>query len=238
MPNLSGIDIPSVIGAIGALGLASFALVDATKVCRGGVSNAGFLFIERAVKRLLPSEKQATPQGSLLDLLHANWINGIALADQKAIAKSLIKLRLSAETAPQFAAATSTQAEVLHRVGAKMTAGGSLVAAEANELGRFDLALSAILDEGYQRADQRYRNLSQVIAAAVATVTAVLGGWAVSHPADAATGGAAPAAEYFFHKDMWISLLCGVLATPLAPISKDVASVVQAGMKLAQSVKR
>jgi len=238
----ANIDIASVVAAIGALGLASFALVDATKALRkGGVSNSGFLFIERAVQQLLPEEAlggstaDSNKQRTLLDILHANWIGGLPLADQKAIARSLIKLRLSPDTADQFAKATAVNREVLENVARKMTDGRDLNASEANVLGRFDLALAAILDEGYQRADQRYRNRTRMYASIVSMVLAVLGGWTVSGPEGA---GAAAASVYFGSKQMWIAFFCGLLATPLAPISKDLASALQSGVKLAQSLKR
>jgi len=229
-------NIPDVVAAIGALGLASFALVDASKLGRkGGVSNSGFSFIERAVQQLLPKERRSpTSAGpselrTVVDILHANWINGSPLGDQKAIAKSLIKLRLSSDTAIALAEATRADPQVLSKVAEKMTSGDALDSKETNVLGRFDLALTAILDEGYQRADQRYRNSARVFASVVAIVLALLGGWAVS---------GYDAAHYFWTADMWIAGLCGLLATPLAPISKDLTSALAAGVKLAQTLKK
>ena len=159
--------------------------------------------------------------------------------DQKAIARSLLKLRLSVKTAERFATITHVDKDVLKSVAAKMNNGSDLEPNEANALGRFDLALAALLDEGYQRADQRYRNATRVYASVVAVVLAVLGGWAVSHPVSGGTAAmTAPIEEYFFHKQMWIAFFCGLLATPLAPISKDLASALQAGVKVAQTIKR
>jgi len=42
----------------------------------------------------------------------------------------------------------------------------------------------------------------------------------------------------FDARDVALAILCGVIATPLAPIAKDMASALQAGVKLAQVVKR
>jgi hypothetical protein len=225
-----------VVAAIGSLGLASFALVDTSKVGRkGGVSNSGFSFIEGAVRQLLPDErltsgrsKRGEPR-SLLDILHGNWICGVALGDQKAIAKSLIKLRLSTATSRAYADATRVDAGVLSKVAEKMSNGESLEPNEVNVLGRFDLALTATLDEGYHRADQKYRNTARLYAMLVSLALAVLGGWAVAK---------VDAAQYFWQRDMWIAGLCGLLATPLAPISKDLTSALTAGVKLAQTLKK
>jgi hypothetical protein len=36
---------------------------------------------------------------------------------------------------------------------------------------------------------------------------------------------------------MWLALLAGVLAAPLAPMTKDIASALQAGVKAAQAFR-
>ena len=224
--------LENIVMAIGALGTASFALVDATKIGRnGGISNSGFSFIECAVRQVFPnsSRNSETSEGKLLNILHGIWINGSALADQKAIAKSLIKLQLSPQTAVNFAAATSVDSTVLSEVAKNMTTGVGLTPQQTNALGRFDLALTAILDEGYQRADQKYRNFAKVLASIVSVLLAVLGGWAVA---------GSNAASYFGTNDVWIAALCGLLAIPLAPISKDLTSALAAGVKVVQAIKQ
>ena len=227
------IDITSVVTAAGALGIASFALVDATKIGRqGGISNSGFSRIQAAVNEFYPGVTRESLPGDansasrMLDILHGNWINGMPLADQKAIAKSLIKLRLSKDTAAAFAEATGVDAVVLAATADSMNNGTELSLPQNNVLGRFDLGLTAILDAGYQRADQKYRNNSRVLASGVAVVLAVLGGWSVAE------------AAYFGSVLMWQSVLCGLLAIPLAPISKDLASALTAGVRVAQSLKK
>jgi hypothetical protein len=42
--------------------------------------------------------------------------------------------------------------------------------------GRFDAALTFILDEAYQRADQKYRNKTKVAAGIIAVILALIGG--------------------------------------------------------------
>lgn len=223
----------TIVTAIGGLGTAAFGLVDATKVgSKGGISNAGFAFIRDAVRKLLPqaSRGESSPgagsEQDLLDVLHGNWVNGRALPDQKAIAKSLLKLRLSPDTAKDFATATGVDANALSSVATSMTTGASLTPEQANVLGRFDLALTALLDRGYQHADQRYRNAAKVLGMIFAVVLALLGGWAISDDP-----------SYFASADVFKAILAGLLATPLAPISKDVASALAAGVKAVQAVK-
>lgn len=231
-------DLGTLVAAIGALGTASFALVDATKIGRnGGVSNSGFIFIENAVQAFFPDARRRKPSPSsskdalkILDVLHGNWINGTALADQKAIAKSLVKLRLTEKTAARFAEATDVDAKVLTDVARAMVSGSAALTQEqSNALGRFDLALTAMLDDGYTHADQRYRNSARVLASIAAVLLAVAGGWAIT-----GTG----AASYFGTAMMWKAALCGLLAIPLAPISKDLTSALQAGVKVAQAIRK
>jgi hypothetical protein len=121
-----------------------------------------------------------------------------------------------------MAAATGVNAELLTKVADKLGTGVALSQQETDVYGRFDLLLSALLDQGYQRADQRYRNSAKLLGVPVAMGLAVLGAWAINgnplHLADAAK-----------------AAICGLLATPLAPIAKDLSSAIQAGAKVAQS---
>jgi hypothetical protein len=234
-------NLGSLITAIGALGTASFALVDSTKIGRnGGVSNSGFACIQTAVQQFFPNATRDLPAATtgsgtpppndakkLLDILHGNWINGSPLADQKAIAKSLIKLRLTETTAADFADATSVDAVVLTQVAKKISTGASMDPAEINVYGRFDLALTAILDEGYQRADQKYRNSAKVLASIFAVALSLVGTWVITDP------------NTSLHRvDYVMAILCGLLATPLAPIAKDLTSALAAGVKVAQAIRK
>jgi len=70
----------------------------AQKAFGGGPSNVGFGMVEKAVDRFLPAASdgsQAFGKADILRTLKANWINGVAEADQKAKAKALIHLRLT-----------------------------------------------------------------------------------------------------------------------------------------------
>jgi hypothetical protein len=110
-------------------------------------------------------------------------------------------------------------------VAEKLVTAKPLEPEETDVYGRFDLLLGAQLDEGYQRGDQRYRNSAKALAVPVAVVLALLGAWAID-------GGA------FGWHDAIKAFAGGLLATPLAPVAKDVASTIQAGAKLAQVWKK
>lgn len=221
--------LTNIIIAIGGLGTASYALVDGAKAIFGGPSNHGFKHIKRVLTRLYPDQSDtagaagAMTLSSVLDTLYANWINGAVLADQKAIAKSLIKLRLNEDNAARMAEITGVDSKLLVKVAGKMASGKQLEQAESDVLGRFDLVLTAMLDEGYQRADQAYRNSAKMWAIVVSVILAMAGGMIVGMPTP---------------KDWAAAILIGLLATPLAPITKDLTSALQAAVKAMQAVRK
>jgi hypothetical protein len=236
--------IANIISAVAALGTASVGLVDATKAFWGGASRRGFGKIRSAIQPVFgphASDKdKSTPLafGAILDTLLANWMNGTALNDQKAIAKSLLKLRLNADNSAQYAAATGIDPDVLNGIAGKLIAGTSLSTAEADAFGRFDLILTALLDEGYQRADQMYRNFAKLLAGVFAVAIAVFGGYQLHSGVPYLGVTASGAAGYWGSPEMWTAVIVGLLATPLAPVAKDLTSALAAGVKAVQSVKK
>ena len=144
------------------------------------------------------------------------------MSDQKSIAKTLIKLHLTSANAPHMAAETGVDAKLLTQVATKsQTAGVSLTPDEQNAAGRFDLQVSSLLDEAYQRADQSYRNSAKVLAIVFAMILAVAAKLSLG-TTDIGWGEA---------------LIAGVLAAPLAPVSKDLASALQAAVKAMQVIR-
>jgi hypothetical protein len=230
--SFESVNIGAALGAIGVLGPASFALVDSLKILpNGGISNVGFASIERCLQAFFPNQTRRNATGGLkhlLDELHGNWISGRPLMDQKSMAKSLVELRLTGDTAAQFAQATDQDAVFLKVIGEKMASGARLEPAETNLLARFDLLLAAIIDDGYQHADHRYQNCTKFAAMMFSIVLGVLGGAAIC---------TLDFSHYFGSSDMWLGVIVGFLATPLAPISKDLASAL-ASLKIAQTLKR
>jgi hypothetical protein len=225
-----GLDLSKIVLAIGSLGTAAYGVVDVTKGIGGGVSNRGFGDIKKVISQLIPPPKDKNDISALgltsaLATLRANWLNGMAMADQKAIAKALVKLNLTSTTARVMAVATGVDADLLAKVADKLGTGAALTQQETDVYGRFDLLLSALLDQGYQRADQRYRNSAKLLGVPVAIGLALLGAWAINWTA-------------FDSADAAKAVLCGLLATPLAPIAKDLSSAIQAGAKVAQAWKQ
>jgi len=234
--------IGSIVTAIGALGTSAFGLVDATKVFGGGISLCGLGDIEQALKPFFgPSadpKDLSTPAayGSVMESVKATWINGVALEEQKANAKILVKLSLSANTAATLAKVTGVSPDVLTELAVALNLGAVLTKEETDVLNRFETALDLILDRAFQRADQRYRNSAKFLAGVFAVVLAVAGG-AVFSSGSLDLGPLRGAGiSYFNSGNFWLAVVAGLLATPLAPVVKDVASAVQAGSAVAQKI--
>ena len=238
MSAFDTMQLGQVITAIGGLGAAAFGLVDAAKTVPlfGGINRIGLKHIKDRVTELTPDQTgaglphkplNALPRRHILETIEANWVNGTDIASQKAIAKSLIKLHLSEGNAAVLATRTNVDLAVLESVATKTIAGTPLLPTESDVFSRFDLILTALLDEAYQVSDQVYRNGTRALAAGVAVALAVFGGWAlVGTP------------HFFWHREMADAFLVGLLATPLAPIAKDLSSALATAVNTMQLVKK
>ncbi len=232
--------LTTLAAAVTGLGTASYGIVDVTKSWNGGVSNRGFASIRKTLATLVPEKTPATATGgvsaasvvapalslnSMLVTVRSNWINGMASGDQVAIAKSLVKLRLAPDLVPGLATLTGVDPALLASVAGKLAGAQPLTKEESDVYGRFDLVLTTLLDQAYQRADQQYRNTAKLCALVAAVLLAVAGAWAL--------GGI----HSFFLLDQgfWQAMLVGLLATPLAPVAKDLSTAVQIRVRAAQS---
>jgi|CZKF01.1.fsa_nt_gi hypothetical protein len=231
--GLQDYQLGQVITAIGGLGTAAFGLVDAAKSSIRGINRIGLKHIQEVVASLTPegagagAPVNALRQADILQTLEANWVNGADLASQKAIAKSLIKLHLSASNASAVAVKANVDPDVLSAVAANIATGTRLSQPQGDAYARFDLIVTALLDEAYQLSDQKYRNGTRTLAAIVAVVLAVAGGWSL-----------VGTWNFWYTTDPILALLVGLLATPLAPIAKDLSSALAAAVNTMQLVKK
>ncbi len=230
-------NIVNFLTAAGALGTAAFGLVDTSKAFRGGVSNAGFGHIQEAVTPFIGNAGQngarSFGEADILATLRANWINGVAKNEQKAVAKSLIRLGLTSGNARTLAQAAGVDPEQLQDCARRIRSSDALTPEDLNVLGRFDAIVSAVLDEGYERADQQYRNVSKLAAALTAIVLAAIAGGLIFHHnnPDHWLG-------YFGSAQLLIAILVGAVSTPLAPIAKDLSSALSAAVKAVGTTRR
>ena len=217
---MGGLQIGEAIAAIGALGTAAFGLVDALKALWGGPSRFGFGYISDTLKPFA-SGFTIISADMFFATLRANWINGVAGDDQKAKAKALIHLELTATGAAGLAAATGVNPAALTAAAQKIDSGAALSPNDISIVGRFDAVVSAKLDCAYEQADQAYRNATKLLAGLLAVILSV--------SANASLGDD--------RINWWLAILIGLIATPLAPIVKDLTSSLAAA-KTALSVAK
>ena len=236
-------NISSIVTAVGALGTSSAGLVDATKVFGGGISLAGLADIEKALLPLYGGtgnkNDTSTPTsfGTVYNNLKANWINGVALEEQKANAIILAKLALNENTAATLAKVTGVSPDVLKEIAVATNLGAVLTKEETDVLTKFENALNMKLDQAFQRADQRYRNSAKFLSGAFSVVIAVIGGAIFSSSSLNLGGLQGAGTDYYINSgNFWLAVVAGLLATPLAPMVKDITSALQAGSAVAQKI--
>ena len=232
-------NIGSLLAGIGGLGTAAYGVVDTSKAFWGGASNIGFGFVRNAVEPFIKgtgdgSEQTVFGRTQILVTLRANWLNGVAKADQKAAAKSLIRLCLTRGNANQLAIAAGVDQAELSTVAQSINNGTPLSLQDINILGRFDAIVSAVLDAAYERADQQYRNAAKGLAALVSIVIAAIGGGILFH----AQASPWSLSGYLCSKEFLFSILVGAGAIPLAPIAKDLSSTLVAAVGALRATKR
>jgi hypothetical protein len=223
-------NLPQIVMAIGGLGTAAFGLVDATKVLRGGVNYFGFPDIRNRISSLVPGKStNALGLTDVLATLKGNWYNGTDLASQKAIAKSLIKLSFNPDNAKQMAVTAGVDPDLLLEVAQSMASGTALTLAQSNVYSRFDLILTALLDETYQQADQKYTNYTRFCAMIFAVLLSFGGACIIDNNYPWALSS---------WSQFWEALVIGLLATPLAPIAKDISSALSTAVNTLQLAKK
>ena len=88
------------------------------------------------------------------------------------------------------------------------------------------MIVTALLDEAYQISEQVYRNSTRMLAAIVAVLLAEAGAWSIG-------------SDLFWQsREPVMALLVGLLATPLAPIAKDLSTALATAVNAMQSVKK
>jgi hypothetical protein len=224
-------NIVNILSAASGVGTAAMGLVDATKAFWGGPSNLGFGYIRDAARPFLVRGADAASvigANEVMRTLKANWLNGMPKAEQKARAKALVHLFLVSADTAKVAQAAGIDPALMKSLVDKTRKGVALTPEELSGLGQFDAVVSAALDAGYERGDQKYRDSCKTLAFVVSLALATVGGALVS-PAGA---------TYIPSETFFMALLVGLLATPLAPVAKDVVTSLQAAAAALQRAKR
>jgi hypothetical protein len=213
------------LGAVAALGVAAMGLVDTTKPFWGGVSNFGSKHVTDCLGPFKAALDKASK--SWRKTIKSHWLNGTPLDQQKAIAKSLVRLGLNPDNARTLAPAGNVDADKFADAVKMVFTGSTLTTEQVAVLSRFDAAIDTALDAGYERGDQKYRNAARATAGAIAIGLAVAGGRLLSNDPTA----------FWWGPEFWQSVLIGTIAVPLAPIAKDLSSSLIAAVGALRSVR-
>jgi len=213
--------VGAALAALSALATAAFGLLDASKAFWGGPSNIGQTHIKRALAPFAPAMAAAVGEDRWWPMVRANWLNGMAKADQKAAAANLVKLGLSPGTAEALALAGHVDPEALRGVARALVDGEPLTDQQLNVIGRLDAVLGLTLDAAYERAEQQYRNWARLLAGLVAMGLSLVAAWALD-----------PA------KPSWMfAAVVGLLAVPMAPLAKDLTSALSTAARALKAAR-
>jgi hypothetical protein len=158
--------------------------------------------------------------------VRAKWINGVKKSDQMAFILELVRLGLTQDAVEAISKKAKhnipVDLKVLQSAVCKARSGATLNDDEIAVRGRFNDSISARLDASFEAADQLYRNICKLVASGVAIVLSIWAGGLLAK---------AQGMEFFTYGGIWKAIMIGVLAVPLAPIAKDLASTLQAAAK-------
>ena len=202
----------NAIAAAGALGTASFGIVEALKWTPLGA--AGFGQIGGYLGPALNGSLQIAYGPDVERLLRAQYRQDSQT--QAMIAKSLrqgVRIGLTTENAEGIALFLGTvDPQALKQAATKVLQCATLSDADRAAIGRFELAADARIESALSRAQDVYlgsvRCAASICAIALAELTAFILG-----------------------SDWLLGLLVGLVAVPLAPIANDVVAALQAATK-------
>ena len=207
--------LTELVLAAGALGMAAFGIVEGLKRTQR-IGEAGFDALI-ALLGVAPLDALKTAYGRDVDAL----LRGQYRGSQENLAKILrqgMRIGLTPANADAIAAEFGViDKEALKAAAAALAEGRDLDTAQRNALGRFELAVDARIDGGLALAQDRYARAAKNYASAIALFIALV---VTSLMIRQGTGTAAilvPA-----------GVIVGLVAVPLAPVAKDVASAIKA----------
>lgn len=207
MPSL-----PDLLLSTGALGTASFGIVEASKWL-SLVGEAGFASAHARLGSLTATLSVA--YGTDYETMLRSQYRG----DQRELARTLRQGVRVGLTAANAAAVCSFLGSIdgarLSAAVARAQSGAELSVEERSLIGRYELAADARIDAALAVANADYAGTTRILASAVSLIIAVATQRALGDEAVSLT----------------TAILVGIAAVPLAPIAKDLASALQSATK-------
>jgi hypothetical protein len=222
-------DLVQMILAAGALGTAAFGIVDGLKATAIGA--AGF----PALTAMLGPLKTALAKAygdEYLELLKAQYRDRRGTGPLSRTVRQGVRLGLTKDNAAQLATFLGegiVDRSSLAGIAEKIATGVKLTDSERGLLGRFELAVDTRIEAAVALAEEKYKLTTQWWASGTAVALALIAAWAL---------GTQKPDFLVWEKVLFIKgMIVGLVAVPLAPIAKDVASALQSATKALKARK-
>ena len=214
--------LSEMILATGALGVASFGIVDGLKWTFFGT--AGFKSIMKLIRPAAPALAVAYGD-DFEDMLREQYRDGRDHGVCRTTIRQGIRIGINSDNANQvIRVAPVVNGHHMVAITEQLEAGNALSPEQESILGRFELALDSRLDAAFGKASTNYRSTARcgagLIAIAISLATA-------GYLAMEATADGQGAIDH-----LWLrALIVGFVAIPLAPVSKDLAGALASAGK-------
>jgi hypothetical protein len=196
-----------MILAIGALGTASFGIIDGLKWIGFGL--LGFGQIQKLLGSPVMKALEIAYGPQYMKMLKGQYLANRRSGDLPKSIRQGARVGLTPETAAALAGEIGVvKAADLKAVAGSLHKGKALTENQRGVLGRYELALDTRIDAALALANDHYINYMRFFASLVAI--------AIAFGVREYTGG-----------DVLTTLIIGFTAVPLAPIAKDLATAIQ-----------
>jgi uncharacterized membrane protein YuzA (DUF378 family) len=200
-------NLGTIVLAVGALGTASFGIVEALKWTFIGLFGYGQIGTILGMPVFAALRVAYGPQAEAL--LKAQYRAGRMSGELPTTIRQGVRVGLTPSTAGDLAKSLGVVDEAaLREVATLVQNGTELNDSQRGVLGRFELALDARIDAALALADSRYTGYIRLVASFVAIAIALAVG---------ALQGAS----------MLTAFIVGLAAVPVAPVAKDLANALQ-----------
>jgi len=204
-------NLGTIVLAVGALGTASFGIVEALKWT--GVGLFGFGQIIKLLGDPIMQALRVAYGSEYQNLIQAQYRAGRASGDLPRTIRQGARIGLTPDTAVELARRVGVvTGDALQDVSEVLQRGESLSEEQRGVLGRYELALDARIDAALALANSRYIGYVRGLASLVAIGIAMIVGGLQNVP-------------------LMKAFIVGLAAIPFAPMANDLAGALQAASK-------
>ncbi len=213
-----------IILAAGALGTASFGIVEGLKWTPLGT--IGFKSIQKKLGNTVMKALESAYGPDFLDYLTSLYRNSKSSGELSKTIRQGVRIGLTENIARGLAKSVGVvDGVILESVAKSLESGEELSQIQRSILGRFELALDARIDSALADANTKYVGGMRVAASLFSIIISVATAITLFFTESSISG-------LFTMAGILIqSVIIGLVAVPIAPIAKDIVSAIQAASK-------